>query len=81
MRRLSAFVTIVAVAWIGLCTQGERFLNRHAALPQFVYRHRWRVHDVVMWDNRCTIHHAVDDYDSSERRHMHRTTITGGRPV
>ena len=56
------------------------FLNRHASRPEYVYRHRWTAHDVVMWDNRCTMHHAVDDYDSSSRRHMHRTTVTGVKP-
>jgi taurine dioxygenase len=55
-------------------------LNRHASRPEFVYRHDWSVHDVVIWDNRSTMHHAVDDYDDSSRRLMHRTTITGERP-
>jgi taurine dioxygenase len=56
------------------------FLNRHAGRPEYVYRHRWSVHDVVMWDNRCTMHHAIDDYPATERRHMHRTTVTGEKP-
>jgi taurine dioxygenase len=45
--------------------------------PQFVYRHRWRVGDLVMWDNRCLLHIAVQDYDKREHRLMYRTTITG----
>ncbi len=57
------------------------FLNRHASRPEYVYRHRWSVHDVVMWDNRCTMHHAIDDYPATERRHMHRTTVTGEKPL
>lgn len=46
MRRLSAVITIIAVAWIGLCTQGERFLNRHADVPLPVVTPRARaLHD------------------------------------
>jgi alpha-ketoglutarate-dependent taurine dioxygenase len=31
---------------------------------------------MVMWDNRCTLHCAVSDYDDSERRHLNRVTVT-----
>jgi taurine dioxygenase len=55
-------------------------LNEHATQPAFVYRHKWRLHDVLFWDNRCTIHLATD-YDRRYTRHMHRTTIQGDRPV
>lgn len=55
-------------------------LNGHATQPAFVYRHRWRAHDVVFWDNRCTIHLATG-YDPTHTRHMHRTTIKGNRPA
>lgn len=52
-------------------------LTRHATEERFVYRHRWRKDDVIMWDNRCTMH-AVMPYDSvNHRRIMHRTTIVG----
>ncbi len=51
-----------------------------AAQPQFVYRHRWSPDDVVMWDNRCTMH-QVTPHDPTERRVMHRTTIVGTEPV
>ena len=48
---------------------------------RFVYRHEWRPHDVLMWDNRCTMH-AVMPYDAAHvRRVMHRTTIVGDGPV
>lgn len=57
------------------------FLFRHATRPEFIYRHQWRVHDLVFWDNRCTMHYALSDYDFSVRRHMHRTTIAGDVPV
>ena len=48
--------------------------------PEFVYRHVWRRHDVVFWDNRRALHNAMP-YDSQHVRHMHRVTISGGRPV
>jgi len=52
-------------------------LIAHATQDRFVYRHQWRKDDVLMWDNRCTMH-AVMPYDSvSHRRIMHRTTIVG----
>ena len=51
-----------------------------AAQPRFVYRHRWEPDDVVMWDNRCTMH-QVTPHDPRERRVMHRTTIVGTEPV
>jgi alpha-ketoglutarate-dependent taurine dioxygenase len=52
-------------------------LIAHATEDRFVYRHQWQKDDVLMWDNRCTMH-AVLPYDSaSQRRIMHRTTIVG----
>ena len=52
-------------------------LIAHAMEDRFVYRHQWQKDDVLMWDNRCTMH-AVMPYDSStHRRIMHRTTIVG----
>lgn len=56
-------------------------LFRHATRPEFIYRHKWRVNDMIFWDNRCTMHYALSDYDFSVRRHMHRTTIAGDVPV
>ena len=55
-------------------------LYEHMTQPELVLRHRWRAGDVVIWDNRATMHYAVDDYGSSERR-MRRVTIRGGHPV
>lgn len=55
-------------------------LTQFAAQPRFVYRHRWEPDDVVMWDNRCTMH-QVTPHDPTERRVMHRTTIVGTEPV
>ncbi len=56
------------------------FLVGHATRPENVYRHRWQPGDVLMWDNRCTMHYAVRDYDESMPRLMHRTTAGGERP-
>ena len=53
------------------------YLVRHATRPQFVYRHQWRADDIVLWDNRCTMHMAPADYDRSYIRHMRRTTLEG----
>ena len=57
------------------------FLYEHAVDPRFVYRHKWRANDIVFWDNRSLMHNAVQDYDlQKDRRHMHRTTISGDEP-
>jgi taurine dioxygenase len=48
--------------------------------PRFTYNHRWSPDDVLMWDNRRTVH-SVTPHDPTERRVMHRTTIVGDRPV
>jgi len=53
------------------------FLNRHATSPEFVYRHRWSVNDVVMWDNRATLHVALADFDQTQSRHMMRCSLLG----
>jgi len=51
----------------------------HSTKPSFVYRHRWQDHDLVFWDNRCTIHLA-HGCPPQLRRHMHRTTVKGDAP-
>lgn len=56
------------------------FLFRHSTRPEFIYRHRWRVYDLIFWDNRSTMHYALADYDFSVRRHMLRTTVAGDEP-
>jgi taurine dioxygenase len=49
--------------------------------PELVWEHVWRVGDLVMWDNRCTMHRR-DAFDPNSRRIMHRTQVKGdGRPV
>ena len=52
-----------------------QFLYEHCTRPEFVYRHRWGQGDVVMWDNRCTLHYAIHDYGDTAERLMHRITI------
>lgn len=47
-----------------------------ATQRQFVYTHRWRVHDLVMWDNRCTMHRGTDFDDLRWRRDMQRATVS-----
>ncbi len=47
--------------------------------PEFIYEHRWRVGDVLLWDNRCTLH-ARRDFNPHENRWMRRVTIKGERP-
>lgn len=54
-----------------------KFLFRHSVRPEFTFRHRWRKGDVVMWDNRCSMHLAPKDFDGSEVRQMFRTTLKG----
>jgi len=55
-------------------------LIEHATQPRFVYTHRWRVGDLVMWDNRCTMHRARE-YDETRVRDLHRTTVSDGVPT
>ena len=51
-----------------------------ATSERFVYRHRWRAGDAILWDNRSTMHCATDFDEVNERRLMYRTTIAGDRP-
>ena len=53
-------------------------LQAYATQPRFVYSHRWRPGDVVMWDNRCLLHRAVANYGmNKERRVLNRTVVRG----
>ena len=55
-------------------------LDAHCVRPEFCYRHRWRVGDLVMWDNASAMHLAICDYALPDRRLMHRTTVIGSEP-
>jgi alpha-ketoglutarate-dependent 2,4-dichlorophenoxyacetate dioxygenase len=57
-----------------------RDLTEHATRPQFVYVHHWRQYDLVMWDNRQTLH-RVRRFDENEVRDMRRTTVAGDMPT
>lgn len=56
-------------------------LFAHQVRREFVYRHKWRVGDLVIWDNRCTIHYACRGFPPGAIRHLHRTSVIGEVPV
>ena len=58
-----------------------RHLTEHATQRQFVYAHAWRVNDLVIWDNRQTMHRVCRFDDAREPRDMRRTTIAGDGPT
>ena len=62
---------------------GHRLIDdlvAHSTQPQFVYRHKWRRGDIVIWDNRCLMHKANGDYPEGARRLMHRIIVAGTVP-
>ena len=74
---LSTFITHID----GMSEEESRplidMLLAHATRYEFTYRHRWSLGDMVMWDNRCTMHLAVQDYDPAQLRHMDRSSTIG----
>jgi taurine dioxygenase len=63
--------------------EGEALLQvlfEHQEQRKFVYEHVWRVNDLLLWDNRCTLH-ARTDFSDKERRLMRRCAILGEKPV
>lgn len=63
--------------------EGRALLDELTALctqQQFVYTHVWRLHDLVMWDNRSTLHRATTFDKTKHERKMHRTTVAGRSP-
>ncbi|MGQ0546244.1 MAG: TauD/TfdA dioxygenase family protein [Betaproteobacteria bacterium] len=58
-----------------------RELTEHATQPRFVYVHKWRAGDLVIWDNRCTMHRATPFPDTNQRRDLRRTTVRGDLPI
>jgi alpha-ketoglutarate-dependent 2,4-dichlorophenoxyacetate dioxygenase len=57
-----------------------RDLTEHATQPRFVYVHKWKLDDLVMWDNRQTMHRGRR-YDESQARDVRRTTVAGDAPT
>ena len=55
------------------------YLCRHMIRPEFTCRFRWSKGSLAIWDNRTTLHHAINDYPN-QRRHMLRITLAGDRP-
>lgn len=56
-------------------------LTQHAIGQQYQYRHKWREGDVLIWDNRCTMHKANADYPPGAHRLMHRIIVEGTVPA
>ena len=58
------------------------FLFAHQIRPEFVYRHKWRPGDLLMWDNRCLLHRADANFDAARfARVLHRTCLRGTAPA
>jgi alpha-ketoglutarate-dependent 2,4-dichlorophenoxyacetate dioxygenase len=78
--RKSLFLSAHAGAIVGWTIPEARMflrdLTEHATQREFVYRHRWRADDLIIWDNRTTMHRARS-FDSREVRDMRRTTLAG----
>ncbi|MEX2452167.1 MAG: TauD/TfdA family dioxygenase [Rhodospirillales bacterium] len=56
-------------------------LYDHSLRPEFQYHHHWEVGDLVMWDNRCTMHAATHNLPPGAQRLLYRTLLDGTRPV
>jgi alpha-ketoglutarate-dependent 2,4-dichlorophenoxyacetate dioxygenase len=82
--RKSLYLSSHAGAIVGMSVPEARLLLRdlteHATQKEFVHVHRWAVHDLVMWDNRQTMH-RVRRYDQSQPRDMRRATVAGTEPT
>jgi len=82
--RRSLFLSSHAGAIVGMPMPEARILLRdlteHATQPQFVHIHTWSPYDLVMWDNRQTMH-RVRRYDEAQPRDMRRTTVAGDAPT
>src|SRR5262249_34210617 len=80
-RAKSLFVNQRIRRFIGMSDEESQsllaMLNTHATSPEFVYRHRWSLGDVVMWDNRCSCHGALGDFDQTRPRVMFRCSLEG----
>ena len=82
--RKSLYLSSHAGAIVGQPMPEARLLLRdlaeHATQQRFVYVHKWALHDLIIWDNRQTMH-RVRRYDESQPRDMRRTTVAGDAPT
>jgi alpha-ketoglutarate-dependent 2,4-dichlorophenoxyacetate dioxygenase len=82
--RKSLYLSSHAGAILGMPTPYARILLRdlteHATQPKFVYAHKWKPFDLVMWDNRQTMHRGRR-YDEAQPRDVRRTTVAGDAPT
>jgi alpha-ketoglutarate-dependent 2,4-dichlorophenoxyacetate dioxygenase len=82
--RIALYVSGSASYIIGMPAEEGRALVDEliafATQPQFVYRHKWQVGDLVIWDNRCTMHRATPFEATDHVRDMRRTTILETAP-
>ena len=65
-------------------SESEELLQKLFAvqqLPEITYIHKWRLGDVVIWDNRCTLHKGLGEIKPPGIRHLHRTLMAGSVPV
>ncbi|UYN94158.1 MAG: TauD/TfdA family dioxygenase [Enhydrobacter sp.] len=83
--RMSLYIASHAGAIRGMADDEARTLldelTAHATQRQFVYGHRWRVKDLVMWDNRCTMHRGLAFDDQRYKRDMRRATVSDVAPT
>jgi taurine dioxygenase len=83
--RKALFVNAIYTVRFADMTEAESrplldFLYQHCIRPEFTCRFRWAAGSLAIWDNRCTLHYAINDYDG-QRRLLHRTAIAGERPI
>lgn len=83
--RMSLYIASHAGAIRGMADGEARALldelTQHATQRQFVYSHRWRVHDLVIWDDRCTMHRGMEFDDQRYARDMRRATVADVAPT
>jgi len=84
--RVSLYISPLNIAGIEGMAEGEASalldeLTDWATQDRFVYRHRWQVGDLLLWDNRVTMHQVMPYDRARERRVMHRTALAGSEPV
>jgi len=83
--RMSLYIASHAGAIRGMADDEARKLldelTAHATRRQFVHSHRWRVKDLVIWDDRCTMHRGMDFDDQRYKRDMRRATVSDVAPT